>query len=90
MLMRLSQVRDLIRETIAGEGGYYDPAVLDLLSNVPPRFILMGRQIDVDPDELKKNIADLVEYAAAQGIGVHANTVLAAMQSGICHYLWLC
>lgn len=90
MLMRLSQVKELIRQAITGEGGHFDPAILDLLSNVPLGFIRPGGYVDVEPDELRKNVEELLFYASSQGPGVNTATVSAAMRSGVCHYLWLC
>jgi hypothetical protein len=90
MLVTIPQIRSLIREVITGEAGYVDQAVVDILSNVPSGFIRPGGYVDVEPDELKRAVKELIEYAASQGPGVHVNTVQAAMNSNVCHYLWFC
>jgi hypothetical protein len=90
MLMTIPQIRSLIREVITGEAGYVDQAVLDVLSTVPSGFIRPGGYVDLEPDELKRAVKELIEYADSQGPSVHVNPVQAAMRSNVCHYLWLC
>lgn len=66
-----------------------EASALSILTDVPSGFISHGF-IDVDPEELQRAVFALLRYAARNTRIVTASSIQSAMQTGNCHYLWLC
>jgi hypothetical protein len=94
MLMSRDEASRQVRMTVASESNRYGVSMaadaIEFLSTVPRDFA-GGGSIDIDVNELRRAIRDIIAAMESQGVRrVDGRLIALFLASWQCHYLWFC